>query len=366
MQPKPGERVGPYEIRGHVGTGGMGAVYRAYDARLQRDVALKFLHPSDEDGSSRARLLQEARAASALNHPNICTVFDVGEDAGRPYIALEYLEGEPLNRLLGAGGLPAEVVTRYGIQIADALAHAHSRGIIHRDLKPGNIVTSADGRLKVLDFGLARRDREAAFLTTRLETAEEPGSKWGGTLAYMAPEVLRGGRGDERSDLWALGVVLHQLASGELPFSGASGPQLVAAILDGSPAPLPASVPVSLRTTIARLLSRDPARRIHSAGEVRAVLEATETTASAGPGFVAAATPGGRRRRLWVALPVAACLALAGWLLSQSPRGFKRCSSASITCSRRSLEPTGRPRSPPTPTSWHSWRPTKPVFRSSG
>ena len=282
-----GDRAGPYEIIEPIGEGGMGAVYRARDTRLGREVALKFVRP-DSDGASgasderaRARILREARTASHLQHPNICTVFDVGEDAGEAWIAMELVEGEPLSAVVKRGAVPPEVVTRYGTQIAEALDHAHARGIVHRDLKPANIVIGADGRVKLLDFGIAERlpqDAAAAANWTTESVAAWKGSL-AGTVPYMAPETLRGEAPGTPADLWAMGVVLYELASGRRPFRGNTSVDQVSAIITRAPEPLPASVPRPLVAAIERLLQRDPALRFRSAGEVRAVLEGLTTEA---------------------------------------------------------------------------------------
>jgi serine/threonine protein kinase len=201
-----GTRLGSYEIESPLGEGGMGAVYKAHDPTLQRTVAIKVLAKQDEDAS--ARLLQEARAASALNHPHVCTIYEVGEHEGQAFIVMEHVEGKPLSALIPADGLPPESVIRYGTQIADALAHAHERGIVHRDLKSANVVITPEGRAKVLDFGLAARmpqaDVEAVTKTQEAIPLNNAGMLVG-TLAYMAPEVLRGEAATARSDIWALG-----------------------------------------------------------------------------------------------------------------------------------------------------------------
>src|SRR6185436_11975535 len=187
----PGSRLGSYEIVSTLGVGGMGAVYRAYDSRLQRTVAVKVLNEGvDERG--RPLLLQEARAASALSHPHICVVYEVGEADGRTFIAMEYVDGKPLSELIPVNGLPADNVMRYGAQIADALTHAHDRGVIHRDLKSSNIIVTKDGLAKVVDFGLARRVAMASPDMPTSSNVVEAGTGMAGTLGYMAPEVLRG------------------------------------------------------------------------------------------------------------------------------------------------------------------------------
>jgi serine/threonine protein kinase len=279
----PGDRLGPYEVRGLIGEGGMGVVYRAADARLGRDVALKCVRPAppsaearESDAQARARILHEARAASRLNHPNICSVYDVGETDGQAWIAMELVDGQSLSDVMRGGGLAPEVVLRYGIQIADALDHAHTRGVQHRDLKPANIALGLDGRVKVLDFGIAARMPEspAADVTRTADTAVAQAGAPAGTLAYVAPETLRGDPPGAPADLWALGVVLFELASGARPFAARTPNDLISMILTAAPAALPASTPAPLAAVIERLLQKDPTRRYHAAGEVRAVLEA--------------------------------------------------------------------------------------------
>src|SRR5437867_2412232 len=188
----------------------MGEVYRARDEQLGRDVAIKVLPPETfSDATARARLLREARSAAALNHPQICTVYEVGEADGTMYIAMELVEGTSLSSLIAKGPLAADDVNRYGDQIAEALAHAHERGIVHRDLKSANVMVTHDGRIKILDFGLAKGvDPDTDVRTDAQMTLTHPGTV-AGTLAYMAPEQLRGQPGDARSDIWAYGIVLY-------------------------------------------------------------------------------------------------------------------------------------------------------------
>jgi serine/threonine protein kinase len=225
-----------------------------------------------------ARLEREAQAASALNHPHICVIHEVGEARGHAYIAMEYVEGRTLKEL-AAEGLPAETVLHYGTQIADALAHAHEGGVVHRDLKSGNVIVTAEGQIKVLDFGLARRlpNSNRADGTTPTESMAELGTI-AGTLDYMAPEVLTGKPADARSDFWALGVVLYEMASGHRPFQGRSTYEVSSMILRDPPPPLPPHVPAGLNAVIMRLLAKEPGVRYRSAGEARAALEAVEQT----------------------------------------------------------------------------------------
>jgi TolB-like protein/cytochrome c-type biogenesis protein CcmH/NrfG len=224
--------------------------------------------------------LHEARAAAALNHPHICTIHEVADVDNRIFIVMEHVDGPALNDL-PPGGLPIETAIRYGIQLADALAHAHERGIVHRDLKTANLMLTADSRVKVLDFGIARRvanpaiDTATGMPTTALDVIS-------GTLAYMAPELLRGAVADCRSDIWAMGVVLYELIAGRRPFAGVTTFELSSAILRDVPSPLPGSLPAALRSVVSRCLSKDPSERYQRAGEIRAALELTMAAGTAG------------------------------------------------------------------------------------
>jgi serine/threonine protein kinase/tetratricopeptide (TPR) repeat protein len=275
MPLKAGDRVGTYEIRAPIGAGGMGEVYRAFDERLEREVALKFLPTavlSEDDARHRVR--DEALALSQLNHPHICTIYEFGENGGQGYIAMEYVEGRTLSDLAHrAGGLPIEAVGRYAAQIAGALAHAHERGVLHGDLKSSNIIVTPDGRAKVLDFGLAQRVRAASADTvTRTMSQTDQVS---GTLAYMAPEKLRGQPGDARSDLWSLGVTLYEMICGGLPFVGPTSFALASAIQSDEPQPMSPRATPSLHAVVQRCLSKEPERRYQSAREIVAALETT-------------------------------------------------------------------------------------------
>ncbi len=278
-----GQKLGHYRILEKIGAGGMGEVYRAHDEQLDREVALKVLSASSfSDPAARARLLREARSAAALNHPHICTIHEVGEADGQAYIAMEYVEGQPLSARLAEGPLPVEQALRYCQQIADALAHAHERGIVHRDLKSANAVITPEGRAKVLDFGLAKQLREEELETvTRSQASLTAEGAVMGTLAYMAPEQLRGQPADARSDVWALGAVLYEMLVGQRPFQGTNGYELSAAILTKSPGPLPSKVPVAVRAVVERCLAKEPGERYQRAAEVRAALEAIQAGAVA-------------------------------------------------------------------------------------
>ena len=274
-----GELLGHYRIVSKIGQGGMGVVYRAHDEVLERDVALKVVREGAVEGdSSRKNLLHEARAASALSHPNICTIHEVGEVDDELYMVMELIEGQSLSALVGSKTLTVESILRYGVQIAGALAHAHGRDIVHRDLKSANIIVTPQGLVKVLDFGLARRLPQLMpdQVTESIAPLEGAGAI-AGTLFYMAPEVLRGQAGDHRSDLWALGVMLYEAVSGQLPFRGATSLEVSSAILREPPAPLPSQIPPGLWAVIQRCLAKEPAQRYQQAGEVQAALEALQS-----------------------------------------------------------------------------------------
>ncbi len=281
-----GSVLGHYRIVAQLGEGGMGVVYRARDEVLHRDVALKVVTRSSAAGeSSKEFLLHEARASSGLSHPNICTIHEVGEGLGELYIVMELVDGRSLSALIGGTGLAVESILRYGVQIAGALAHAHSRGIVHRDLKSSNIVVTNDGLVKILDFGLARRIPASMPLPEKTQTlAQMEGEEsLSGTLAYMPPEVLRGEPGDQRGDLWALGVVLYEAAAGQLPFGGRTSFEISSAILHELPPPLPARIPPGLWAIIQRCLSKEPAQRYQQASEVQAALEAIQSASMSAP-----------------------------------------------------------------------------------
>jgi len=278
-----GQVLGHCRVVAKIGEGGMGVVYRAHDEVLHRDVALKVVNKgAGLDASASQNLLHEARASSSLAHPNICTIYEVGETEGDLYIVMELVEGKSLCAMSGGGGLPAESVLRYGVQIASALARAHDRGIVHRDLKTANIVVTSDGLAKVLDFGLARRVESGLFEgSTQSFEAMQTTPNVGGTLPYMAPEVLRGEAADYRSDLWALGVVLYEAASGRLPFGGRTGFEISSAIMRELPKPLGPPVPPGLWAIIQRCLTKEPTQRYQRASEVQAALEAVQSAAIA-------------------------------------------------------------------------------------
>lgn len=263
--------AGKYRVLEEVGRGGMGHVFKAEDVRLQRTVAIKFLSPDLlGDPEHRSRFLREAQTASALNDSRICIIHEIGEDEGRPFIAMEFVAGRSIKEILHAGPMGIAEIGRYGLQIAGALQHAHDQGIIHRDLKAANVMITPDGQVKILDFGLAKR----------LESGKQPreaGSRQSitqagtfmGTMSYLAPEVFRGEPADAGSDIWSLGVMFYEMAAGKLPFDAKTEFELSSAILRDTPPPFPSEIPASLRMVIMRCLEKDPARRYQRPGEIR-------------------------------------------------------------------------------------------------
>ena len=318
----PGTRLGPYEVLAPIGAGGMGEVYRAHDTRLRRDVAIKVLPETTAGAGVWERFEREARAASALSHPHICAVYDVGESGGRPFLVMELLEGLPLDDYIGGKPVEPSRAAVLAVQIADALEAAHAKGILHRDIKPGNIVVNRRGHVKVLDFGLARQvSVPGSDATLTMESVTAAGTLVG-TPHYMAPEILQGKPADTRSDLWAFGVVLYEMLSGRRPFQGSTLFEVSSAILREPPPPLPANVTSSLNVVVARCLEKDPEQRYQSAAEVRAALA----------GKPEPATPG-RRRWLW-GLGAAALLA-AGvfWWQQQRQAAVGRLTSTGAPAS---------------------------------
>jgi serine/threonine protein kinase/Flp pilus assembly protein TadD len=298
-----GMKLGPYDIQSLLGTGGMGEVYRARDTRLDRTVAIKVLpaHLSS-DPVRRQRFEREARAIAALQHSNICTLYDVGHQSGTDYLVMEYLEGETLASRLVKGPLPLDLSLRYGIEVADALDTAHRHGIVHRDLKPGNIFVVAHGECKVLDFGLAKLSEEKLSSepsrVTRPEVLTGPGQAVG-TVAYMSPEQARGEELDARTDLFSFGAVLYEMATGKLPFSGKTSAVVFKAILDETPAAptkLNAELPERLDEIVAKALEKDRDLRYQSAADLHADLKLLKRdTESSG---VSGATSKGVRKNL--------------------------------------------------------------------
>ena len=292
----PGTRLGAYEVLALLGSGGMGEVYRARDTRLERVVAIKVLPASVAgDPDRRQRLDREARAISSLNHPHICTLYDVGHQDGVDYLVMELLEGQTLAERLTKGALPLDQAVQYATQLADALDVAHRHGIVHRDLKPANIFIARSGPsgttiAKLLDFGIAKAAALGPVAATASATLTDEGTLLG-TLQYMAPEQLEGRGADTRSDLFAFGAVLYEMLTGRRAFPGESQASVIAAVLDSEPPPLSVGqslTPPALEYLVKTCLAKNPDERWQAAGDVRRQLEwiaasarsaATETTA---------------------------------------------------------------------------------------
>jgi len=273
-----GRTISHYRITGRLGAGGMGVVYSAEDIRLGRPVALKFVSQElADDQQAVLRLRSEARAASALNHPHICTIYDIGEDNGRPFIVMELMKGQTLRERLASGPLKPHHALDVGIEIADALHAAHTSGIVHRDIKPGNIFITGGGHVKILDFGLAKvTPLEMGTVTTVHSPDATAAGVMLGTTAYMSPEQAAGEQLDGRSDLFSLGVVLYESATGHHPFPGKTAAAVVAAILDRAPVPaltLNPEIPLRLQETIENCLEKDRELRYQSAADLRADLK---------------------------------------------------------------------------------------------
>jgi Tol biopolymer transport system component len=329
-----GLRLGPYEILAPLGAGGMGDVYRARDTRLGREVALKTLPPefaSDPERLSRFDL--EARAVGALNDPHVVTIYDVGVHEGTPFVVFELVEGDTLRKRLEQGALPVASALDIATQVARGLATAHERGIVHRDLKPENIVVGRGGRVKILDFGLAKRltgENERAHATATIGAAlTSPGSMYG-TVGYMAPEQLREQPVDGRTDLFALGAILYEMLTGHRAFQGATPADVQSAILSAEPEALPEAVrrtaPAGLERVVRRMLEKDPVARPQHARDLAFDLELLETTnplgAAAGPSSAA----GSRNRAVLVGAGLLALVGIAAlaWSLTHARPGVER------------------------------------------
>ncbi len=324
MRLAPGTKLGPYEIAGPVGAGGMGEVYRARDTRLQRDVAVKLLPAAlAGDAAALRRLEQEARTLAALNHPSLLTIFDTGAlPDGAPYLVCELLEGETLRARLQQGPLPVRQALGFGAEVAQGLAAAHGKGIVHRDLKPENLFCTADGRIKILDFGLAKLT-EAASAEAGTLAGSAGGTAAGlvlGTVGYMAPEQARGQAADARSDIFALGAVLYEMLSGRRAFAGDSAADVISAILREEPAELELANPAlaaPLERIVRHCLEKAPARRFQSADDLAFALDSVTQSRSTTSLQAAAAPAAPHRRRMALAgagtLGLAAAVALTWW-----------------------------------------------------
>ncbi len=343
----PNQRLGPYEILSAIGAGGMGEVYRARDTRLNRIVAIKVppAHLADKP-DLRERFEREARTIASLNHPHICTLYDIGRQDGIDYLVLEYLEGEALAEHLKKGPLPLEQVLRYAIEIADALDKAHRKGVTHRDLKPGNIMLTKSGT-KLLDFGLAKLRQEGVPATpfSQLPTMKDAVTAEGtilGTLQYMAPEQVEGKTNeiDARTDIFAFGVLVYEMATGQKAFEGKSQASVIAAILKDQPPPMSSLQPLTpagMDRIVKTCLEKDPEERFQTAGDLcRELKWIAEDESKA---VVPAAKSVDRRSllRRWATISGLACLTVAAvavvatWNLKPSPAPSQRVTRFTIT-----------------------------------
>ncbi len=269
MTLEPGARIGPYELISIIGEGGMGVVYHALDTRLRRSLALKFL-PRDltRDTTAKARFIQEAQAASALDHPNICSIYDIGEtDDGQLYLAMAYYEGGTLRDRIAKGPLTVDAALDIAVQVSRGLAKAHAAGIVHRDVKPANLMLTDDGQVKIVDFGLAKLVGETGMTQAGIAL---------GTVSYMSPEQAQAEELDQRSDIWSLGVVLFEMLAGQLPFTGKDYLAVAAAVIDQPPTPIRSvrsDVPADLERIIGRALAKNPGYRHQTVGDLASELD---------------------------------------------------------------------------------------------
>jgi serine/threonine protein kinase len=316
-----GQTISHYRLMAELGRGGMGVVYKARDTHLDRAVAIKVLPPElVADPERQRRFVQEAKAASALNHPNIVHIYDIDKDSGVDFIAMEYVEGKTLDEVIGRKGLKLRETLQYAVQIADALAAAHRAGIVHRDIKPSNIMVGEKGLVKVLDFGLAKLAEKADEELTAATQTMRPHTEEGtivGTVAYMSPEQAEGKKVDARSDIFSFGSVLYEMVTGRHAFKGETKVSTLAAILHKEPSPIE-RVPPELERIITRCLRKDPSRRSHHMDDVRLALQDLKEDSDSGRLIAAPVTVRQPRRKLaWIAagLAVLAGVALSVWLL---------------------------------------------------
>ncbi|MFI5179331.1 MAG: protein kinase, partial [Vicinamibacterales bacterium] len=336
----PGTRIGSYEVVSAIGAGGMGEVFRARDTKLNRIVAIKAVQelfaasqgsgPAPAMVERMARFDREAQLLASINHPNIAAIYGVEESQGSKFLVLEFVDGRPLSEILQGGALPVREALPIAAQIADALAAAHERGIIHRDLKPGNIMVTAEGQVKVLDFGLGKAlESEASSSTSNSPTMTLAATQQGlilGTAGYMSPEQAKGRAADKRSDVWGFGVVLYEMVTGKRAFEGEDVTETLAAIVRGEPdwTRLPAGVPPQVRTLVERCLVKDRAQRLSDMSVVRFLLTESASGGRAPDLPSAPATARGRSvgvatAAVIVVVAVAATAAVMRWWPAGTP-----------------------------------------------
>lgn len=316
--PMTGRRLRHYEILEKLGEGGMGLVYKAHDTHLDRFVAIKILPPDKLTDPDRCqRFTQEAKAASALSNPHIVTVYDVASDGEVAFIAMEYVAGRTLDAVIPRKGMRLNEALKIAVQVADALAAAHTAGIVHRDVKPSNIMVQSQGGVKVLDFGLVKRVRDAECGDSDSTTGAAVKTDAGrivGTVSYMSPEQAQGRTVDQRSDIFSFGSLLYEMVSGKRPFEGESSVMTLAAIVEKDPLPLPGEIPAELDTILWRCLRKDPARRYQHMADVQVELQDLIEASDSGTTRTAVAAPAPRRPALaFAVLLLALILATAGW-----------------------------------------------------
>ena len=326
-----GSKLGPYEIQSPLGAGGMGEVYRAKDTRLGRDVAVKILPESFARETDRLRRFeQEARAVAALNHPNILAIHDIGQHEGSPFLVSELLEGESLGATLDRGALPQRKTIEYGVQIAQGLAAAHEKGIVHRDLKPENIFVTKDGRIKILDFGLAKLAQKAGAGSDEVTLASERTAAGVvmGTASYMAPEQVRGEAADPRTDIFAFGALLYEMLSGVRAFRRDTPAETMTAVLKDDPPELSDPVRLvspALERIVRRCLEKNPEQRFQSARDLSFALGALSGTEASGVARATAAVPHRMPLLSWLAAALALLAVAAGtWFVARRPQPTTR------------------------------------------
>ncbi|MEO6119059.1 MAG: serine/threonine-protein kinase, partial [Terriglobales bacterium] len=347
----PGTKLGPYEVVAAIGAGGMGEVYRARDTRLERDVAIKVLPESfSQDVDRLRRFEQEARAISALNHPNILNIYDVGKNGDAPFLVAELLEGETLGHRLQSGPLPHRKAVETAAQVARGLAAAHEKGIIHRDLKPDNVFLTEDGRVKILDFGLAKNIRPEGFSASASmatmdahHAAASPTAEGQvlGTVGYMSPEQVRGHAADHRSDIFSFGAIFYEMLSGKRAFKKDSGVETMSAILNEDPPELTETnrnIAPGLERIVRHCLEKSPTQRFQSASDIAFDLETLSSQSATSFGVTALQSSGFNQK---LALPIAAALVLValagGFLAGRSTKRIPEVRFQQLTFAREGL-----------------------------